>query len=92
MPEGVWNPTPHGLHLANMLLRLDFTGMHVLELGTGSGLHAILLARRGAARMTLTEIEPAISANARHNPRPQRHQDSGGVRHRRLDGGAGCVT
>ncbi len=67
VPEGVWNPTPHGMHLANMLLRLDFTGMYVLELGTGCGIHAILLARRGAARMTLTEIEPAISANARHN-------------------------
>ncbi|MHC4129354.1 MAG: methyltransferase, partial [Planctomycetota bacterium] len=44
-----------------------FGRMHVLELGTGCGLHAILLARQGAARMTLTEIEAAIHDNARHN-------------------------
>ncbi len=67
VPDGVWNPTPHGIHLGNMLLQLDFTGEHVLELGTGCGIHAILLARRGAARLTLTEIDAAISDNARHN-------------------------
>jgi methylase of polypeptide subunit release factors len=67
VPEGVWNPTPHGVHLGHMLLRLDFSGQHVLELGTGCGLHAILLARRGAARLTLTEIDAAINDNARHN-------------------------
>jgi release factor glutamine methyltransferase len=67
VPAGVWNPTPHGVHLGNMLLRLDFSDEHVLELGTGCGIHAILLARRGAARLTLTEIEAHINENARHN-------------------------
>jgi len=67
VPAGVWNPTPHGVHLGNMLLRLDFQGSHVLELGTGCGLHAILLARRGAAQLTLTEIEQPILDNAEHN-------------------------
>ncbi len=67
VPEGVWNPTPHGVHLGHMLLELDFTGRHVLELGTGCGIHAILLARRGAAKLTLTEIDAAIVDNARHN-------------------------
>ncbi len=67
VPEGVWNPTPHGVHLGNMLLELDFTGEHVLELGTGCGIHAILLARKGAAKLTLTEIEAVINDNARHN-------------------------
>ncbi|MHC4219657.1 MAG: methyltransferase, partial [Planctomycetota bacterium] len=67
VPEGVWNPTPHGVHLGHMLQRLDLTGMHVLELGTGCGIHAILIARRGAARMTLTEIDAAVCDNARHN-------------------------
>jgi release factor glutamine methyltransferase len=67
VPAGVWNPTPHGVHLGNMLLKLDFTGEHVLELGTGCGIHAILLARRGAARMTLTEIAQHINDNAKHN-------------------------
>jgi len=67
VPAGVWNPTPHGVQLGNRLLELDFTGEHVLELGTGCGIHAILLARRGAARLTLTEIDQATLDNARHN-------------------------
>ncbi len=67
VPEGVWNPTPHGVHLGNMLLELDFTGESILELGTGCGIHAILMARRGADRMMLTEIEPSINDNAKHN-------------------------
>ena len=67
VPQGVWNPTPHGVHLGHMLLRLDFTSKHVLELGTGCGIHAILLARRGAARLTLTEIDAAINDIAGHN-------------------------
>jgi len=67
VPEGVWNPTPHGVHLGNTLQRLDFTGEHVLELGTGCGIHAILIAMQGAARITMTEIEARINDNARHN-------------------------
>ncbi|MFQ5413118.1 MAG: methyltransferase [Phycisphaerae bacterium] len=67
VPAGVWNPTPHGMHLGHMLTRLDFTGRRVLELGTGCGIHAILIARRGAAAMTLTEVDHTILDNARHN-------------------------
>ena len=69
VPEGVWNPTPHGVHLGNMLLKMDFSGEHVLELGTGCGIHAILLARQGASRITATEIAPHINDNAEHNLR-----------------------
>jgi methylase of polypeptide subunit release factors len=50
-----------------MLLELDLTGRHVLELGTGCGIHAILLAHQGAAELTMTEIEASINDNARHN-------------------------
>ena len=50
-----------------MLPELDFAGEHVLELGTGCGLHAILLARRNAAALSVTEISQAILDNARHN-------------------------
>ena len=67
VPAGVWNPTPHGIHLGNMLAGMDFSGEHVLELGTGCRLHAIIIARQGAARMTLTEIDQPILDNARHN-------------------------
>jgi methylase of polypeptide subunit release factors len=69
VPAGVWNPTPHGIHLAHRLCHLDFTGQHILELGTGCGIHAILMARRGAQQMTLTEIDASILDNARHNLR-----------------------
>jgi len=69
VPGGVWNPTPHGVHLGNMLLELDFTDEHVLELGTGCGIHAILIARGGARALTLTEIEQPILDNAYHNLR-----------------------
>jgi len=67
VPAGVWNPTPHGIHLGNMLARMDFGGEDVLELGTGCGIHAIIVARRGAAKMTLTDLEQPILDNARHN-------------------------
>ena len=50
-------------------------GEHRLELDVPEGvwtptphaIHAILLARRGATRLTLTEIEETINENARHN-------------------------
>ena len=67
VPEGVWNPTPHGIHLANMLLKIDFTNKNVLELGTGCGIHAILIAHQGASQLSMTEIDTAINDNAKHN-------------------------
>ncbi|MCZ6652763.1 MAG: methyltransferase [Planctomycetota bacterium] len=67
VPAGVWNPTPHGIHLGHMLARMDFNGQHVLELGTGCGIHAIIIARQGGAKMTLTDLEQPILDNARHN-------------------------
>ena len=67
-PEGVWNPTPHGLHLGETLAtKLRFDGQHVLELGTGCGVHAVVLARRGAAKLTMTEVDAEILAVARRN-------------------------
>ena len=67
VPAGVWNPTPHGIHLGHMLARMDFSGEHVLELGTGCGIHAIIIAKQNAAKMTLTELDPSILDNAKHN-------------------------
>ncbi|MEM7164443.1 MAG: methyltransferase [Planctomycetota bacterium] len=67
VPSGVWNPTPHGVHLGNVLAKLDFHGQSILELGTGCGIHAILLAHRGAQHLTLTEIDQPTLDNARHN-------------------------
>ncbi|MCH8854465.1 MAG: methyltransferase, partial [Planctomycetes bacterium] len=67
VPPGVWNPTANGIHLGNMLSGMDFNGEHVLELGTGCGIHAIIIVGQGASRMTLTEIDQSILDNARHN-------------------------
>lgn len=67
VPPGVWNPTANGIHLGNMLAGMDFKGDHVLELGTGCGIHAIIIAGQGASRMTLTEIDQGILDCARHN-------------------------
>lgn len=67
VPQGVWNPTPHGIQLGQVLASSDFTGQHVLELGTGCGIHAILLARQGARQLTLTEVEQEPLDNARYN-------------------------
>ncbi|MEE8141970.1 MAG: methyltransferase [Planctomycetota bacterium] len=67
VPEGIWNPTPHGIHLGNMLTTMDFKAKHVLELGTGCGLHAVVIAGQGAKRLTLTEYDSDILDNARHN-------------------------
>ncbi len=67
VPEGVWNPTPHGIHLGHVLSKMDFGGQEILELGTGCGIHAVLLARRGASKMVLTEINQEILDLAKHN-------------------------
>ena len=66
VPEGVWNPTPHGIHLGNMLGRLDFSSKHALEIGTGCGIHAILLARQGAhlnrfEQLRLRKVGPLLT-------------------------------
>ena len=39
----------------------------MLELGTGCGIHAILIAQRGAEALTVTEIDAQVNENARHN-------------------------
>ena len=72
VPEGRLEPDPARAAPGNKLLELDFTGDHVLELGTGCGIHAILLARQGAACLTLTEIAKPILENALHNLKKHR--------------------
>jgi release factor glutamine methyltransferase len=67
VPDGVWNPTPNGILLAEVLESMDFSGESILELGTGCGLHAIILGLRGAREMLLTEIDDAILTHARRN-------------------------
>jgi len=67
VPEGVWNPTPHGMHLGNMILTLDLKNKEVLELGSGSGNHTILISKQKPKKLTVTEISQDILSNTRHN-------------------------
>lgn len=67
VPEGVWNPTAHGMHLSNMIFNLDFMGAEVLEIGSGSGNHTILIAKQKPKKLTVTEISQVILNNTRHN-------------------------
>ena len=67
VPSGVWNPTPHGTHLANMIMELNFEGDDVLELGSGCGNHTILLAHKNPKSLTITEIREEILQNTLHN-------------------------
>jgi protein-L-isoaspartate(D-aspartate) O-methyltransferase len=54
--------------VADMLAHLEARpGMRVLEIGTGTGYNAALLAcRLGARNITTIEIDPALTAHARH--------------------------
>lgn len=49
------------------ILELDMLGKTVLDVGTGTGILAILCAKRGADDITGIEIDPGASENAVHN-------------------------
>ena len=67
VPAGVWNPTPNGILLGETLEQMDFSGERILELGTGCGVHAVVLGLRGAAEMVLTEVDASILGHAERN-------------------------
>ena len=49
------------------LLETDLSGKAVIDMGTGTGILAILAAMRGANPVTAIEIDPAAEINAREN-------------------------
>lgn len=49
------------------LLEMDLIGKAVVDMGTGTGILAILAAMRGAAPIVAIEIDPAAEVNAREN-------------------------
>lgn len=49
------------------LLEMDLIGKAVVDMGTGTGILAILAAMRGAAPVVAIEIDPAAEVNAREN-------------------------
>ncbi len=53
--------------IIEQLLDLPLKGKNVIDMGTGTGILAILAAMRGAEHVTAIEIDPAAEANAREN-------------------------
>ena len=68
MNEDDWKPTPHGQCLSKVLASNNVVrGKTVLELGSGTGNHTILVARQGAVHIVATEITPALADTTRQN-------------------------
>lgn len=53
--------------IAARLLEMELEGKSVIDMGTGTGILAILAAMRGAARVDAVEIDPPAWENARDN-------------------------
>lgn len=76
----VWKPTPHGLALANGMVKVPtvFSGKSMIEIGAGSGIHAILALKLGAKSIDITDINQIsltiAQKNADKNQVQYRHQ------------------
>lgn len=57
------------------LLETDLAGKPVIDMGTGTGILAILCAMRGAAPVSAIEIDPAAEVNARENVAANGHPE-----------------
>ena len=53
--------------IAAQLIERNLSGLYVMDMGTGTGILAILAAMRGAARVEAIEIDPFAHANACEN-------------------------
>jgi len=67
--NAAWEPTPHGIALAQGMTKVPYTfcGKSMIEIGTGSGIHAILALKLGARYMDVTDIEASILEEAKIN-------------------------
>ena len=76
----VWKLTPHGLALANGMVKVPhvFSGKSMIEIGAGSGIHAILALKLGAKSIDITDINQIsltiAQKNADKNQVQYRHQ------------------
>ncbi len=61
--------------IIEQLLTLDLQGKNVIDMGTGTGILAILSAMRGAASVTGIEIDPAAEINAEENISANNHPE-----------------
>lgn len=67
--RGVFSPDPELTNTFSHLLKHmpDVAGKRVLDLGTGTGVMAILAAKRGASQVVAVDLDPVAVANAREN-------------------------
>lgn len=61
--------------IIEQLLALDLRGKAVTDMGTGTGILAILAAMRGASPVSAVEIDPAAEINAEENVRSNGHPE-----------------
>jgi predicted RNA methylase len=64
---GVFSPTRHAY--LGLLDPVDPTGLHVLDVGSGTGVLGLALLQRGSARVTATDIDPRAVSCTRDNAR-----------------------
>ncbi|MDJ0554264.1 MAG: methyltransferase [Microcoleaceae cyanobacterium MO_207.B10] len=64
-----WKPTPHGHALGNGMTQVPhvFCGKSVIEIGAGSGIHAILALKLGAKNIDITDISEEVNNVAKEN-------------------------
>jgi methylase of polypeptide subunit release factors len=67
--DEVWKPTPHGQTLGDGMARVQhaLVGKIALEIGVGSGVHAIAALKLGVQSIDVTEIDPAALETAEKN-------------------------
>lgn len=65
----VWKPTPHGHALARGMTKVPhvFCGKTVIEIGAGTGIHAVLAMKLGAKSIDITDINETVIATAKKN-------------------------
>lgn len=61
--------------IIDKILKMEFAGKSVLDMGTGTGILAILAAMRGAQSVTAVEIDPMAHANAVENVASNGHPE-----------------
>jgi methylase of polypeptide subunit release factors len=64
-----WKPTPHGHALAQGMVNVPhvFCGKSVIEIGAGTGIHAILALKLGAKNIDITDISEEVNQVAKEN-------------------------
>ncbi len=68
-PEGVMPPSPYSLLLANNIPHLDNRGTTFLDLGTGTGILAIVAALKGGKMILASDNNPEALEAAAYNAR-----------------------